>query len=376
MARRVLFIIYSFSLGGGAEKVLSYLIGGLEARGGYETDLLEVHHEGVSWERLPESVNVLRPVFDETATGSLARLRRGVLRRIAERSPSLLRRIVRKPKRYDLVVAFNYMMPSLLIKPGEPSVSWNHGTIECLKDDPQRARWQREAYANASKVVAIADRTAQSIVELYPEVASKLQIVRNGFPIEDIRRASLAASDERVSRPAVLFVGRLDENKDPLGALEAFRSILSREPKAHLYSGGTGALEGAVEKKVASLGLEDSVHLLGYVRNPYPLMRQADCILSTSHSEGFQSVFIEGFSLGVPFISTPAGAAEELAEACGGGAVIFDGSEAGSAFERLRHEAALPGYRRKLESFAESLSIDAFVDAFEAVAEEAIGENQ
>ncbi|WP_251231217.1 glycosyltransferase [Adlercreutzia aquisgranensis] len=368
-----MFIIYSFSLGGGAEKVLSYLIGGLEGRGGYEIDLLEVHHEGVSWEQLPEGVGVLKPVFDETATGPLSRLRRGVLRRIGDCSSSLLRMIVRKPKRYDLVVSFNYMMPSLLVKPGELSISWNHGTIECLKDDQRRMRWQRAAYANAAKVVAIADRTAQSIVELYPEVATKLEIVPNGFPVEAIRKASLEDPVVQLSQPAVLFVGRLDENKNPLGALDAFRSILSCESGAHLYFVGSGGLEDAVRRQAASHGLEDRVHVLGYVSNPYPLMRQADCILSTSRAEGFQSVFIEGFALGVPFISSPAGAAEELAAVCGGGVVIRDESEAGGAFEELRSRAATPGYRHGLEAFADGLSIDAFVDAFESIAAETMG---
>lgn len=373
MARRVLFVIYSFSLGGGAEKVLSYLLDGLSKRGGYEIDLLEVHHEDVSWEPLPDSVTVLPPVFDETLTGLLARVKRGVLRRVSEMSPALLRRAVRSSKSYDLAVSFNYMVPSLLLKPGEKSISWNHGSIECLKDEPRKAKKQRRAYGDADRVVAISERTAKSITDLFPEVFEKLSVIHNGFPIDDIISAGQKSAEMSVLHPAVMCVGRLDANKNPLGVLEGFKSILHEAPDAHLYYLGTGDLEASLLGAVKSSGLSESVHLLGYQENPYPLISQADCIVSLSRAEGFQSVFVEGFTFGIPFISSSAGSAEELAAACDGGVVIDDVVDAGRAFLELQDRKRDPEYGEKLKSYAETLSIQAFVDSFESLAAEVIG---
>lgn len=372
MTTRVLFIVYSFSMGGGAEKVLSYLINGLESRGGYQVDLLEVHHESGTWEAIPEAVTVLPPVFDETATNPFARLRRGALRRVSAISPALLRRLVRTPKRYDVVVPFNYMIPSLLAKPNERSIMWNHGSIECLDDEPVKAAWQRKAYERADAVVAIADRTARSIVRLCPEAKGKLRIVRNGFPLEAMREASCEPSVS-LEHPAVVCLGRLDENKDPVSVVRAFGSIVSQAPSAHLYFIGRGDLEELARAEAYRLGILDRVVFLGYVENPYPLLRQADCVISMSHSEGFQSVFVEGFVFGVPFISTPVGAAEELACACDGGIVIDGEAEAGDAFVALMGKREEASYGEKLQRYASGLSIDAFVDAFERLVSEVLG---
>ena len=181
MRRKVLFVIWSFSYGGGAERVLSHLVRGLQETGYFDISLLEISHFDKAWEKLPEEVKVLSPVFDETAQGFFARGKRFAKRKLFDLSPAWARRMSRRAGGYDVVVAFNYLLPTFLIYPGEKSISWNHGSIEDLAGNAKRREWQREAYGNVDEIVAIAQRTARSIVDLFPECASKLHIVPNGF---------------------------------------------------------------------------------------------------------------------------------------------------------------------------------------------------
>ena len=360
---RILFITWSFSRGGGAERVLSNLICELEKTGCYDISLLEVSHESIAWEQLPESVTVLPPVLDETNNAPAYRLKRYRRRKQLEHDPDRVRDIVRKGKRFDLAVGFNYLYPTYLIYEDEPSISWNHGTIWELKDQPERLELQRKAYEHIDAIVAIAQRTKESIAGLYPEFENKLHVIPNGFRFSDIYERAEEPCDVLDGTP-ILAVGRLDENKNPLGILNAFEAIRERRPDCHLYYLGDGDLRSDVEREIAQRGLSSCVSFLGHQKNPYPYMRQGACILTMSHSEGFQTVIVEGLALGVPFISTPVGSAEELS--CGQlfGKTVETPEAAGDAFEALSSASCGESWNNDMRRFVERYSIDSQVGAF------------
>lgn len=370
--KKILFIVWSFSYGGGAERVLSYLIRALEATGRYDIDLLEVQHFDIGWEPLPDTVTALEPIIDETAKGLWARARRFARRRLMGRDPFALREKVRGGEKYDVVIAFNYQLPTFFVRPSECSISWNHGSIECLADDPVGYERQRDAYAYFNRIVAIAQRTRDSIVELFPEVAPKCEIIHNGFPVDEIFEKAASSTEISLEPHSLVAVGRLDNNKRPELILEAFRCIAKTDPLPHLYYLGEGAHEVNVRRLASEYGLGDRVHFLGYQTNPYPVIKQAACVISLSESEGFQSVFVEGLLLGVPFISTPAGAAEELSGDGRFGRVISEPHEAVDAFRDMSQLS--DEQRAAMVAYASSFSPDHQVAELERVIDEITGE--
>lgn len=370
----LLFIAWSYSKGGGAEKVLSHLINGLHRTGRFRISLLEVSHEDVAWPPLPDDVAVLPPVLDETRSDPLYRVRRHRRRRLLDSQPEKVRDEVRDGHRFDLVVAFNYLYPTFLAYDDEPLISWNHGTINDLEDRPEACEIQRKAYDRAAAIVAIAERTRQSIADLYPECAPKLRVIHNGFPFEEIRSKAAQAPSLTLSHPAVLAVGRLDENKNPLGIVRGFAGINEMEPEAQLYFIGQGALEQRARQLADELGIADCVHFLGYHCNPYPLIKQADCLLSLSRVEGFQTVIVEALSLGVPFVSSDAGAARELSGQGRFGAVVSAPDQVPSAYRRVAEAADDPRWRRETARFVEQFSVENQVEAFCRLADEVLGE--
>jgi glycosyltransferase involved in cell wall biosynthesis len=137
---------------------------------------------------------------------------------------------------------------------------------------------------------------------------------------------------------------------------------------------GEGPLRGAVERQIEDLGLGDQVELLGFVDNPFPLMRAADLIVSTSDFEGLPNSLIEAQGLGLPAVATrcphgvdevvedgttgrlaPPGDAPAIAAAieellAGGRESLERLGAAARAVARRRFalEAALPGWTRLL----------------------------
>ncbi len=108
--------------------------------------------------------------------------------------------------------------------------------------------------------------------------------------------------------PAVLWVGHLDENKDPLTVLEGMSAVAREFPDMQLYCCfGTAPLLHEVEVRIArDRVLRPRVHLLG--RLPHErieeLMRAADLFVLGSHREGSGYSLIEALACGLPPVVT------------------------------------------------------------------------
>jgi glycosyltransferase involved in cell wall biosynthesis len=106
------------------------------------------------------------------------------------------------------------------------------------------------------------------------------------------------------------FVGRLDDQKNPVLAIEV-ASRLRSLPSVALCMLGDGPLRPEVEAAVEARGVERIVTLAGHC-DARLLMRAFDCLLSTSQYEGMPVAFLEALACGIPIISPPVGGAFEL----------------------------------------------------------------
>jgi glycosyltransferase involved in cell wall biosynthesis len=108
--------------------------------------------------------------------------------------------------------------------------------------------------------------------------------------------------------PCVLWIGRLDANKDPLTVLEAVRLAVSRLPDLQLYCcyGATDLLADVQAVIERSADLRGRVHLLGAVPHErvQQLARAADLYVAASHSEGSGYALIEAIACGLTPIVT------------------------------------------------------------------------
>jgi glycosyltransferase involved in cell wall biosynthesis len=162
--------------------------------------------------------------------------------------------------------------------------------------------------------------------------------------------------------PAVLWVGHLDRNKDPLTVLDGVAAAAADLPGLQLWCCfGSAPLLPAIEARIArDPALRDRVHLVGRVPHERieQLMRAADLFVLGSHREGSSFSLIEALATGLTPVVTDIPSLRALT---GNGAVgeLWPCGDSGALARALHAAGARVGSRSRLairEHFDEQLS--------------------
>ena len=110
----------------------------------------------------------------------------------------------------------------------------------------------------------------------------------------------------------LISVGRITDQKDFLTILKALQIV--KKNNVQLVILGKGENEIEIKKYIELNNLKKKVQLLGYKKNPFPYIKQADIFLLTSKFEGLPNVLVEALYLKKFIISTdcPTGPKEIL----------------------------------------------------------------
>ena len=310
--KKILFITWSFSMGGGAEKILENISKGLSDE--YDIDVLEINHHGIAVSD-DENINVLEPVFKNLENTSLFK---NIKWKLFLFFPKFFRnRIIRK--KYDYEIAFNYLYPVYLLNDDVKTISWNHGTIYNLQNHKISRIRQGKKLKSVNKIIAISEKTEESIKEIYPEYKKKIELIYNGYDFNDINAKSLENAKIKFEEDSLIYIGRIEESKGIKRLLEVFKNVVEKIPDKKLYLLGKGDLEEYVSRFILDNQLENNVFMLGYDKNPYPYIQKSSYVILLSEAEGFPTVLVESLALGKGFISTPVGGTNELynSQKCG-----------------------------------------------------------
>jgi glycosyltransferase involved in cell wall biosynthesis len=146
--------------------------------------------------------------------------------------------------------------------------------------------------------------------------------------------------------PGVLWVGHLDDNKDPLTVLEGISNASRALPGLRLYCCfGNAPLLRTVQNRIArDSHLRDRVQLLGPVPHERIewLMRAADLFILGSHREGSGYSLIEALACGLPPVVTDIPSFRSLTGA-GKAGMLFPCEDSRAASEAIRSIAARLG---------------------------------
>jgi glycosyltransferase involved in cell wall biosynthesis len=173
----------------------------------------------------------------------------------------------------------------------------------------------RFAYRRGVVPVAVGSRVAETFEAMYGFAPAA--VIPNGIDLQPFDNADAGVLwRQRNGFPAhqklAVSLARLEDQKNPLGLVEAFRLGLANEPNWHLVLAGEGSLRRNIEEAIGHHNLSHRIHLVGLQPDVPALLSAANLFVLASHYEGRPMAVMEAMAAGLPVVATEAGGIREV----------------------------------------------------------------
>ncbi len=229
-------------------------------------------------------------------------------------------------------------------------VAWWHFSFEHrMENDHRRMQRIGRHLANYDRVVTISKAMLEEGERLFPQMAGKWRLIYNAKDEERLQRLSQEpVDDERINKPYILAVERLEESQKDLTTLIKAYALLKERMTTNvkLYLLGKGRDESQLRVLATTLGVHDDVEFLGFHSNPYPWIAKARFIAHSAKMEGLPTAMIESLIMGKLIVSTdcPTGPREILDDGKAGLLVpVGDAPAMADALQKLLTDETLKG---------------------------------
>jgi 1,2-diacylglycerol 3-alpha-glucosyltransferase len=186
-------------------------------------------------------------------------------------------------------------------------------------------------------------------------VRPPIEVVPTGVDLERFRPGDRPAARAALgweSGPRLLYVGRLDREKNLDFLLDAFTQVATRHPGATLWLVGRGTHERALQRQARRFGLGERVRFVGPVGHDAiaRYYQAADLFVFASTTETQGLAVLEAMAVGLPVVAVRASGVEEAVVDGVSGLLVPEDREAftGAVSELL----ADPALARKLAAGA------------------------
>jgi len=177
-------------------------------------------------------------------------------------------------------------------------------------------------YRWADAIAAVSDGVADDLAATTGLPRDLIRTTYNPVVTPDLADRAGAAADHPwfadASVPVILAAGKLREQKGFDTLIAAFARLRARR-SARLLILGAGDLQVALEKQARDARVADDVAFCGFVDNPFSYMASAALFVLSSRFEGLPGVLIQAMACGCPVVSTdcPSGPNEILGDGVG-----------------------------------------------------------
>lgn len=173
-----------------------------------------------------------------------------------------------------------------------------------------------ELYKNFNIIVTLSEISRKGLVNKIPSLENKTVTIPNLIQTDLIIKKSNEPLELKLNHELtnIITVGRLDKEKSYDRIFNICKSLKEEKISFHWYIVGDGPMSKHLQQRLENEDLKDVISLLGFMDNPYPLIKEADLYALLSEYEGTPVTLVEALILGTPIISTPVGGISEQLE--------------------------------------------------------------
>lgn len=275
-----------------------------------------------------------------------------------------------KSKKIDVVVAFGFPfnLDAVALR-----IFTDVKAVLCERHDPSAIKRTALQKLEKSILYPLADgyivqtkKTKEYYLSHYTKKENEICVIPNPVRYD---KPECVADKER--RKEIVTVGRYDNmQKNHIMLINAFQQFHKDFPDYVLKIFGEGDDRKLYEQRIAELGAQEYMMLMGFEKNPIKQIALADIFCLSSNYEGMPNALIEAMSVGLPCVSTKCGggAAEELIVDGENGLLIDINDEKGlsEAFVRLASDRTInKQIARKAYMINDTLSLESISKEWE-----------
>lgn len=308
---KVLFFISSLA-GGGAERVMTTILSGIgKNRVEPVLVLLYPYDDSPYKEILPSEIKVI--VVERKSDSLFSKIKQvlNFLKVVHIQKPDLILSMLT----HNNIIA---LMAGRLF--GIKVLASEHNTLSMVVKTAQGKKMMgissaflvKLLYRYAHRIIAVSEGVRDDLVEVFRVPVDKTEVIYNPLDVAKINELCEVApdnlfepllSDKSEKKPIIISVGRLVAPKRVDILIKAFSHVI-KEIDAKLLILGEGHERSALDALASSMGLNDKVFFLGFQKNPYFFISNADLFVISSDYEGLPMVMLEAMACGTPVIST------------------------------------------------------------------------
>ena len=165
----------------------------------------------------------------------------------------------------------------------------------------------RRLVGHADALIANSSGVAADINQYLHVTPSMTRVIPNPCDVAAVQRLAEATPEGAplVNSRTIVSLGRLAQEKNHALMIRSFARIAA-SADARLVIAGDGPLRSDLEGLGRELGVADRVVFVGWLSNPFPLLREAGAFCLSSEYEGFGYALVEAMACGCPVIATDA----------------------------------------------------------------------
>lgn len=304
---KILFLIDTLG-GGGAERVLVNLVNNMDLSR-FDITVETMFSDGVNADLLHENIRHLcRKAPRPKGVSYLFRF-----------IPSeLLYRYFIGDEYYDIIVAYMHGAPVKVISGCRNSkikrIAWLHnsnpdsGSFFGFWHSKNKAF---DAYRYCDAVVGVSETVAEVFSD-YTGIKDNVSVVYNTNDIKSIVELSSEKNPFNDKSIHIVSVGRIAKQKGYDRLLRVCSQLKKEIPEFDVTILGSGGEEETIKREIYACGASEWFHIIGFQKNPYSYVANADLFVCSSRNEGLSTAVSEAIILGVPCVSTEVSGAKEI----------------------------------------------------------------
>lgn len=168
----------------------------------------------------------------------------------------------------------------------------------------------KRTYPFTDCVIAQTEKMQEDLEVTFPEIKGKVTTMHNLIDTDTITAKLKEAENPYKNEKNKVFVwiGRFDPVKGADVVIKAFMEAAKNRDDVSLYIVGKINEENGHYRSVREVAetslCKEKIHFVGFQDNPYKWVKNANCFVLSSHSEGSPNALFEALYLGVPSVAT------------------------------------------------------------------------